>query len=96
MAQALKYHPEHRKKLRIDNALFAGYDYVRVFTVPRGDMATHLAAELAPGAVLPAKWDGVATTTVQDPRLQAPLVETKQSTAEMAVIETHWISIDVA
>lgn len=96
MPQALKEHVGHRKKVRLDTELFSGYDYVRVFTVPRGDVAAHLAAELAPGAVLPVKWGGVATSTVQDPRLQAPLTETKQSTADFAILETHWVSIDVA
>jgi len=92
MTQALKEYPERRRKEPTAGNGWVGFKYVRYFTVAKGDVETHRAAELAPGAVLPAKWGGVATTTAADPRLQV-CVDLQQGLGAMAELYTEWIEI---
>jgi len=94
--QNIKEHIDRRRQVRVSTDMYDGTDYVRYFTFPRGDLATHRGAsgELKDGAVLPLKWDGVSTTTACDPRLQQ-CIEVKESRSADIEVETHWISIDV-
>jgi len=93
VAQALREIEEKRKRLWTAGQDWTGYKHIRVFQgVPPGDLATHRAAELLPGAVLPAKWGGVATSRAIDPRLTyAP--EAGQRGSSQTEIYTEWTEI---
>ena len=94
MAQALKEHKAKRTSGRTVGDGWDGVAHVRYFTCPKDDVATHRAAELADGAVLPAKWGGVATAYGYDPRLQECVDEQPTDSAQ-ALLRTVWISINV-
>lgn len=85
--------PERRKRQPASGQDWTGYKHIRVFQgVPAGDLAYHRANELAPGAVLPTKWGGVATARAIDPRLTlAP--EAGQKNSSQTEIYTEWTDI---
>jgi len=93
MAQALYEDITRRSRQPAAGRDWTGYKHIRVFKgLPGGDMAYHRANELSPGAVLPAKWGGVATSRAIDPRLTyAP--ETGQSKSAATQIYTEWTEI---
>lgn len=94
MTQALKEDITRRSRQWASGQDWTGYKHIRVFQgVPDGDLAAHRLAELAPGAVLPAKWGGVATARAIDPRLtNCPDVGQRGSAASMQIY-TEWTEI---
>jgi hypothetical protein len=92
-AAALREIESRRSRQWASGQDWTGYKHVRVFQgVAPGDLATHRAAELAPGAVLPAKWGGVATARAIDPRLTlAP--EAGQKASAQTEIYTEWTEL---
>ena len=95
MTMALKEYPERRRQEPAFGNGWVGVKYIRYFTVAKSDVATHRAAELLDGAVLPEKWGGVATTNAADPRLQV-CVDQQQAKGAMAEFYTEWIEITPA
>lgn len=95
MAQALIDIQEKRRRVRVETPYYTGYDHLRLFMVPQGAFLDELAAELAPGSVLPEKWGGVETTAAEDPRLTHIVQTQPRGTAKYEVV-THWLEIDEA
>ena len=95
MAQALQDHVEKRTGYRVTGDGWDGVAYVRFFTCSKGDVTTYRASggELADGAVLPAKWGGVSTSTAYDPRLQE-CVDLQPKNKVTAELRTVWIKIN--
>lgn len=87
---------EDKQRRRIAPAYGSGWHgqkYIRWFKVPPGDVEYHQTHELTPGAVLPEKWGGVATSKAIDPRLTAT-VEQKDRAGSLAVLYTEWTALD--
>jgi len=84
---------ERRAEVMARGEGWVGTDNIRVFLVASGDVATAFAASLLAGAVLPAKWGGVATSTAKDPRFQSWERGKARQDGRIEVI-THWLSVD--
>jgi len=69
---AITRRPELDQQARVVDSDFTGMAYIRVLSVPKGEVVTALGSggTLALGSVLPAAWGGPATATALDPRLQ--------------------------
>lgn len=84
---------DRKPRKRLDTALYSGWAYHRRYKCPTGSLDTDIAA-LTLGRVLPSAEGGVATTTMQDPRLAAMQIDEKAS-GLMTYIDATYIQIDV-
>lgn len=91
----LNEQPELRRKIAIQSSFYTGWEYYRTFRFPAGELATHLAGTLAPGTVLAATYGGVATTNVEDPKLQS-VSEAQQKGGALLEVQARYVQIDTS
>jgi len=81
-----------RSKSDIVTGDWTGYVYHRTFFALTTDVAALRAGSLAPGAVLPVAWGGVATSTAIDPRLTS-VTEIEHPGSTVVELRTQWTEI---
>jgi hypothetical protein len=83
------------RQTKIDNELFTGTAYHRVYRCPVGSLATDLAT-LTLGKALPVAEGGVSTANVGDPRLVFPVKCREKGEGGQVTIDAVYVQIDVS
>jgi len=82
------------RQTKIDNELFTGTAYHRVYRCPVGSLEADLAT-LTLGKVLPVAEGGVSTSYVGDPRLIFPVKCREKGEGGQVTIDATYVKIDV-